>query len=76
MRLRDLPVVSNVVDSGADDRVFDSLLLLGPVVIGVVALVGRSLFTEALAVTYLAAFVTYTLYRGIRGQFLDSTDGR
>lgn len=76
MRLRDLPVIGYVVEAGADDRVFDSLLFVGPLVIGVIALLGRSLFTEVLSVTYLAAFVTYTLYRGVQKQLLNSTDGR
>ena len=30
MMLRDLPVVSYVFEAGADDRIFDSLLLIGP----------------------------------------------
>ena len=76
MRLRDLPVVSNVVEAGADDRVFDSLLFAGPFIIGVIALLGRSLFTEGVAVAYLAAFVTYTLYRGVQEHLTNSTNRR
>lgn len=66
MKLGDLPVISSVFEAGAEDRVFDSLLLLGPLVIGLVVVLDRSLFTEALVATYLAVFVTYALYRGIR----------
>lgn len=66
MRVRDLPLVSAVFEVGADDRVFDSLLLLGPLVIGMIVVLGRSLFTEALAVTYLVCFVAYTVYRGVQ----------
>jgi len=66
MKLAEIPFVSTVVDSGADDRVFDSLLLLGPVVIVVVTLLGRSLLTEAIALAYVCAFVAYVLYRGVR----------
>lgn len=66
MRLRDLPIISYVFEAGADDRVFDSLLLLGPFVIGVIVVHNRSLFTEALAIAYITVFVTYTLYRGIQ----------
>lgn len=68
MNIGDLPVVSNVFEAGADDRVFDSLLLIGPLVIGLVIVLGRSLVTEALAVTYIGAFVAYVLYRGFLGR--------
>lgn len=66
MRPTDLPVVSHVFESGADDRVFDSLLLVGPLVIAVVALFGRSLLTELLAGAYIGTFVAYVLYRGVQ----------
>ncbi|QKG94414.1 hypothetical protein EXE43_12730 [Halorubrum sp. SS5] len=66
MKSRDIPVVSAVLEAGADDRVFDSLLLTGPLVIGLVVVFGRSLVTEAVAIAYIAAFVGYTLYRGVR----------
>ena len=66
MMLRDLPVVSAVVEAGADDRIFDLLLLIGPLVIGLIVLLGRSFVTEAVAVVYIAVFVGYTLYRAIR----------
>jgi len=65
MKLGDLPIVSTVFEAGADDRVFDLLLLLGPLVIGLVIVLNRSLLTEALGVAYLGVFVTYVLYRGI-----------
>ena len=41
MKLGDLPIVSTVFEAGADDRVFDSLLLLGPLVIGLVIVLNR-----------------------------------
>ena len=66
MMPRDLPVVSYVFEAGADDRIFDSLLLIGPLVIGLIVLLGRSFVTEAVAVVYIAVFVGYTLYRAIR----------
>ena len=66
MRPRDVPVVGTVVEAGADDRVFDALLLAGPVVIIVVAALGRSPLTVALAAAYIVAFVTYTLSLGVR----------
>lgn len=76
MRLRTLPVVSSVLEAGADDRVFDTLLLVGPLVIGVIVVLDRSVVTEALAVAYIAVFVTYVLYHGIQDLFTISTDVR
>lgn len=66
MKVRDIPVITYVFEAGADDRVFDSLLLVGPLIIGVIIVLERSLFTEALAVAYIAVFVAYTLHRGIQ----------
>jgi len=66
MKLSDVPVVSSVFEAGADNRVFDLLLLLGPLVIGLVVVLGRSFVTEVLAVAYISVFVTYTLYHGMQ----------
>lgn len=66
MKLGDLPVISTVFEAGADNRIFDSLLLLGPFVIILIIVLNRSLVTEALVVAYLGVFVTYVLYRGAR----------
>jgi len=62
----ELPVVSAVFEAGADDRLFDSLLLLGPLVIGMAAVGGRSVLVEAIAIAYIGVFLGYTLYRGVR----------
>ena len=66
MRISDLPFVSAVFEAGADDRVFDSLLLVGPLVIGLIVVLCRSLVTETVAIAYIAVFVGYTLYRAVR----------
>lgn len=66
MKSRDIPVVSAVFEAGADDRVFDSLLLTGPLVIGLIVVLGRSFVTEAIAIAYIAVFVGYTLYRAVQ----------
>ncbi|WP_323676276.1 hypothetical protein [Halorubellus sp. PRR65] len=66
MRPSKLPVIESVFEAGADDRVFDSLLLLGPLVIVLVVVLGRSVVTEVLALGYIAVFVTYALYRGLQ----------
>jgi hypothetical protein len=66
MKLRNTPVVSFVFEAGADDRVFDSLLLIGPLIILLVLVLDRSVLTEALAIAYITVFVLYTLYRSIQ----------
>jgi hypothetical protein len=65
MNPQNLPVVSYIFEVGADDRVFDSLLLAGPLLLGIIIVLNRSLFTELLAFGYIAIFVVYTVYRGI-----------
>ncbi|MFA9418149.1 hypothetical protein [Natrinema sp. HArc-T2] len=65
MKIGDLPFVGDPLEGGAEDQVFDSLLLLGPVIIALIAIVGRSVLTTAIAVAYLSSFVGYVLYQGI-----------
>ncbi|MFB1062786.1 hypothetical protein [Natrinema sp. H-ect4] len=67
MRANDLPIVGELLESGAEDRVFDSLLLVGPLLILFIALVGRSILTTGLALSYVVFFTAYVLYRGVRG---------
>lgn len=66
MRLDRLPFAGPVVGSGADDRVFDALLLAGPPLVLAIAVLGRNAVTVTLAVVYLAVFTGYILYRGWR----------
>ncbi|MDS0474960.1 hypothetical protein [Natrinema sp. 1APR25-10V2] len=66
MNLSDVPIVGDLLEAGAEDRVFDSLLLVGPLLIAVIAVVGRSPLTTAIASAYLLFFVSYVLYRGVR----------
>ncbi|AFO56356.1 MULTISPECIES: hypothetical protein [Natrinema] len=65
MKLSELPIVEEVFESGANDRVFDSLLLIGPVLIVGIAIVGRSLLTTGIAIAYVLFFVAYVVYLGI-----------
>ncbi|MFC6826840.1 hypothetical protein [Halopelagius fulvigenes] len=63
MSIDDAPLLGPVLNAGADDRVFDGLLLAGPLLLCVLALVGRTRTTTVLAAGYLAVFVGYTLYK-------------
>lgn len=65
MRIGDLPYVGDPLEGGAEDQVFDSLLLLGPIIIVLIAVIGRSTLTTIVAVAYLSSFVGYVLYRGL-----------
>lgn len=62
MTLDDVPAITWVREAGPDDLVFDSLLMTGPVVLVLLALLGRSLITTAIAVCYLGVFCVYTAY--------------
>lgn len=61
MRLEHLPLVGTVVETGAADRIFDGLLLAGPLVLASIALLGRSLLTVGLATAYVVGFTGHTL---------------
>ncbi|CCQ33272.1 hypothetical protein HLRTI_001861 [Halorhabdus tiamatea SARL4B] len=70
MKFSKMPFVSAVLESGADDHVYDGLLLIGPVVILLIAvlepILALSGVAQALAIAYVTAFVVYVLYRGVR----------
>lgn len=66
MRISRLPFVEQVVESGADDRVFDGLLLAGPLVVLLIAVVGRSIFTQLLAAGYITVFLAHVLLNAAR----------
>ena len=67
MNLGDFPIVGAVYESGAADRIYDGLLLVGPVVILLIAVLvtvfERSLIVELLAAGYVGVFLGYVLYR-------------
>lgn len=60
-----IPILGELLAAGPNDRVFDSLLLVGPLLIVVIAVVGRSALTTLLAVGYLVAFVGYTISKSL-----------
>ena len=57
-------LVSLLDEAGPGDRVFNVLLLLGPAVIVLLAILGRTAFTVALVGMYLFAFLGYVTYKG------------
>jgi hypothetical protein len=61
----DVPVLGPLIGAGADDRVFDALLLAGAPLVCLCAVVGRTTATTAIAAAYLAVFVGYTLYKAL-----------
>jgi Flp pilus assembly protein TadB len=63
-------------DVGSRDRVLDLFILAGPVVVAVVAVVGRTAFTEVLALAYVAGIVGYVLYRGVERRSRTRRTGR
>jgi len=67
MQLEEIPVVGPLLAAGADDRVFDALLVSGPILIVAIALLGRNPGSVALAVAYTVGFSVYIGYKGIRG---------
>jgi hypothetical protein len=68
MRFRDYPVVRQIAETGADDRVLDALVLIGPGVVAALVLVGRSLLTEVLAGAYLVVFVANVVRLWLLGE--------
>lgn len=58
------PLLKAVLAAGTDDSVLQALLLVGPLVIALIALWGRSPITTALAGGYLAVLVGNTLRNG------------
>lgn len=66
MRLGDLPLIERVFEFGPEDRIFDSLLLFGPLIIILITVVGRTTATIGIALSYIAVFVLYVLYQGAR----------
>lgn len=62
--LEDVPFLGSL--SEGHGRGFDILILCGPLLIAVLALLGRSPLTTVLAAGYVVAFVLYMLMKSIR----------
>ncbi|MDY6776104.1 MAG: hypothetical protein SV253_08555 [Halobacteria archaeon] len=61
-----IPVLRTVYEMGADDRVFDSLILVAPVLVVVIGVLGRNSLTTALGVSYIGAFLVNLLRKALR----------
>lgn len=65
-KVEHVPLASTLLEAGPNDRVFDSLLLAGPLLIVAIVIGGRSTLTSLLAAGYLITFAGYTLAKGIK----------
>lgn len=65
MNPESVPVLGLLFRWGPGDRGFDALMVLGPLVVLIVTVVGRSPVTTAIAGGYLAGLVGYVLYRAL-----------
>lgn len=63
MSVDQIPGVQWIRETGPDDPVFDGLLLAGPLMIIVLAFLGRTLLTTGLVSGYLGVFVAYTAFK-------------
>lgn len=66
MRIEAIPFVGSLLAAGADDHVFDALLVAGPIIIIIIAFLGRTPISAALAITYTGGFIGYIGYKGGR----------
>lgn len=64
MNPENLPYVGAVFRFGARDRVLDTYLVLGPLVILLFVILGRNLFTVLITGLYIFSFVAYVFYNG------------
>lgn len=66
MNLRKFPFFEKIVERGAENYVFNGLLLSGPVLIFLIGIFGRSVFTMILAFLYIFIFIFYTFFKSFR----------
>lgn len=60
-----LPLIAWLSEASPGDPIFDSLMILGPILLLVVAIVGRTTATNFLVGIYVASFFVYVIYNGI-----------
>lgn len=64
MKLRALPILRRLEDVGPRDPVFDLFVLVGPVVIALIALFGRTVVTMTTTAAYVLGFLAYLGWNG------------
>lgn len=62
MNPKEIPLVGAVLQYGAEDRVLDWILVLGPVVVTSFVVFGRNAATTGVVALYLLSFVGYVLH--------------
>lgn len=67
MQPEEIPFVGPLLVAGADDSVFDAFLIMGPAVITVIAILGRTPTSIVLALVYTGGFAGYIAYKGLLG---------
>ncbi|WP_436925075.1 hypothetical protein [Halosimplex amylolyticum] len=66
MDYENLPLIGPVFRFGAEDRVLDTILLAGPLVVLTMIVFGQSPVARALVGLYVATFAVYVVYNGVR----------
>lgn len=64
-----LPLLGALFPLGERDFVFDALMVLGPIIILIIVIWGRSLVTTSLAAAYVVAFPVYIGYKAALRHF-------
>lgn len=67
MTPKELVPVAWLTEASPGDPVFDALMIVGPILLVVVAFLGRTVVTTALVGLYVAAFFVYVVYNGVGG---------
>ena len=65
MNPSDLPLVAWLSRASPGDPVFDALMIIGPVLLVVVAILSRTTVTTTMVGFYIASFFVFTIYNGI-----------
>ena len=65
MRPEDVPYVGQLLSFGPDDAVYDTLILIGPLIVLLFVVVGRNLLTIGVGLAYVLAFVAGVAYHTV-----------
>lgn len=64
--LAGLPIIGDVFRDGTADPVYDVLMVVGPLLVILIVLAGRSILTVGLVTLYLLSFVAYVGVKHVR----------